>query len=135
MTVNVIKYKLHMIRLRIELEEKEAGRSIFKCTNCSRVYTELDLKDIFMTMECTVCHSEVKEEIKPFRNLMNLFNTQFAMIFKLLRKVENIKLTNIVEKPKPVHLDSLLKRIPSLEEIKPEVPVKIKEKSKKRNYS
>ena len=42
--VNVIKYKLDMMRKRMETEERDAtSRASFKCTNCMKTYTDLEV--------------------------------------------------------------------------------------------
>ena len=90
MMVNIIKYKLDKIRIQIEGEENQAStRANFKCTNCAKKYTDLDTKDIFLTMTCLYCGMEVEEDTGSMpsrvpRNLLNKFNTQLLVIFELL---------------------------------------------------
>ncbi len=69
MMVNVIKYKLDKIRIQIESEEKQCtARANFKCTSCSKTYSDLDTKDIFLTMTCLFCGSEVEEDVSCLPN-------------------------------------------------------------------
>jgi transcription initiation factor TFIIE subunit alpha len=63
MMVNVIKYKLDKIRIQIECDEKQCtSRANFKCSNCNKPYTDLDMKDIFLTMQCIHCGGPVVED-------------------------------------------------------------------------
>ena len=42
--VNVVKYKLLMMRKKLETEERNAtSRASFKCTNCLKTYTDLEV--------------------------------------------------------------------------------------------
>jgi transcription initiation factor TFIIE subunit alpha len=46
--VNVIKYKLDLMRKRLETEERDAtSRASFKCTNCSKAFTDLEVDQLF----------------------------------------------------------------------------------------
>jgi transcription initiation factor TFIIE subunit alpha len=46
--VNVIKYKLDLMRKRLETEERDAtSRANFKCTNCSKSFTDLEIDQLF----------------------------------------------------------------------------------------
>lgn len=46
--VNVIKYKLDMMRKRLETEERDAtSRANFKCTNCFKPFTDLEVDQLF----------------------------------------------------------------------------------------
>lgn len=100
MLVNIVKYKLDRIRIQIETEDKQfTTRAQFKCTQCMKTYTDLDTKDIFLTMRCVYCGADVDEDSSTLpasrqngqRNLIHTFNTQMAVIFELLSKVEHIR--------------------------------------------
>lgn len=107
MMVNVVKYKLDKIRIQIETEEKQCtSRASFKCTQCKRAYSDLDTREIFLTMRCIYCNGEVEEDSsnqtnRATRNLLLKFNTQMELIFILLRDVEHIRLASDLLSPKP----------------------------------
>lgn len=49
--VNVVKYKLDLMRKKMETEERDAtSRASFKCTNCLKTFTDLEvsLKIIYL---------------------------------------------------------------------------------------
>jgi len=66
--VNVVKYKLHHMRRKIETDERDAtNRASFSCPDCMKKYTDLEV-DQLMDMvtgclRCTYCHSELTEEL------------------------------------------------------------------------
>lgn len=97
--VNVIKYKIDKIRERIENDQLKSTQTIYRCVNCNKMFTELDLKDFFLTMKCSRCFGEIHEEIHQFRNLLQTFNTKMSRVFELLKKVEKIKLPLFVTRP------------------------------------
>lgn len=117
MMVNVIKYKLDKIRIQIESEEKQCtSRANFKCTNCSKTYSDLDTKDIFLTMTCLYCNAEVEEDIsclpnRSSRNLLAKFNTQMEIVFELLSRVEHVRLADDILRPEPVDMTNVLERM------------------------
>jgi transcription initiation factor IIE alpha subunit len=117
MMVNVIKYKIDKIRIQIESEEKQCtSRANFKCTNCRKTYSDLDTKDIFLTMTCLYCNAEVEEDVSclPNRSTVNLqaiFNTQMNVVFQLLSKVENIRLADDILVPQPVDMTHVLEKM------------------------
>lgn len=42
--VNVVKYKLDLMRKRMETEERDAtSRASFKCPNCNKTFTDLEV--------------------------------------------------------------------------------------------
>lgn len=105
MAVNVIKYKLDKIRIRIEAEEKESIRGYYKCSNCPKTFSELDLRELFIGIKCPRCNGEIKEDTtRSYRNLLNIFNSQMSIIFKLLRKVERVRLAESITRPKEIDL-------------------------------
>jgi transcription initiation factor TFIIE subunit alpha len=117
MLVNVIKYKLDRIRFQIELDENQfTTRAQFKCTQCAKTYSDLDTKDIFLTMRCIHCGADVDEDTSALpkqsaRNLLNKFNTQMAPIFELLSRVEHIRLADCILRPEPVDMSYVLERM------------------------
>lgn len=119
MMVNIIKYKLHRIRQQIELNDNQSTkRANFICTNCKKTYTDLDTKEIFLTMTCSFCGAEVEEDMANMpqevsRNLLSKFNTQTKTIYDLLARVENVHLADFILRPKPVDLTPVLERISS----------------------
>jgi len=117
MTVNVIKYKLDKIRIQIESEEKQCtARANFKCTSCSKTYSDLDTKDIFLTMTCLFCGAEVEEDVsclpnRSSRNLLAKFNTQMEIVFELLSRVEHVRLADDILRPEPVDMTHVIERM------------------------
>lgn len=97
--VNVIKYKIEIIRERIENEQLKSTQTIYKCANCHKFFTEIDFKDFFLTMKCPRCYGEIREEIHEFRNLVQIFNSKMSRVFELLKKVEKITLPLSVIRP------------------------------------
>jgi transcription initiation factor TFIIE subunit alpha len=114
MIVKVIKYKFFKIRIKIEYEEKQyTNKSNFKCTNCHKTYSDLDTKEIFLTMCCVYCNAEVEEDNSclPNRSTPNLqakFNTQMNVVFQLLIKVESLRLADDILVPQPVDMTHVL---------------------------
>lgn len=112
--VNVVKYKLDMMRKKIETEERNStSRASFKCPNCQKCFTDLQVNEIFdpfsNTLMCDYCHTEVEEEAlaqtkTDVRTLMVKFNEQMEPLFDLLREVEDIKLAPEILEPEPVDL-------------------------------
>nr|NVI79033.1 transcription factor IIEalpha [Cucujiformia] len=100
--VNVVKYKLDLMRKRLETEERDAtSRASFKCPNCLKTFTDLEADQLFdfMTSEfrCTYCREVVEEDLsalpkKDSRLLLAKFNEQLEPLYILLREVEGIKL-------------------------------------------
>nr|MBE5727460.1 transcription factor IIEalpha [Cucujiformia] len=100
--VNVVKYKLDLMRKRLETEERDAtSRASFKCPNCFKTFTDLEADQLFdfMTSEfrCTYCREVVEEDLsalpkKDSRLLLAKFNEQLEPLYVLLREVEGIKL-------------------------------------------
>nr|NVI79043.1 transcription factor IIEalpha [Cucujiformia] len=100
--VNVVKYKLDLMRKRLETEERDAtSRASFKCPSCLKTFTDLEADQLFdfMTGEfrCTYCRQVVEEDSsalpkKDSRLLLAKFNEQVEPLYILLREVEGIKL-------------------------------------------
>jgi len=110
--VNIVKYKLDMMRKKMEVEERDAtSRSSFKCSGCDKQFSDLEADQLFDPMsgefKCTFCGSPVDEDEsampkKESRKLLATFNEQMEPLFNLLRIVEDIKLADEVLEPDPV---------------------------------
>lgn len=113
--VNVIKYKLDLMRKRLETEERDAtSRASFKCTNCTKAFTDLEVDQLFDfntgEFSCLICGSLVVEDMsampkKDSRLMLARFNEQLQPLYDLLREVEGIKLAPEVLEPEPVDID------------------------------
>lgn len=115
--VNVVKYKLDLMRKRMETEERDAtSRASFKCPECLKTFTDLEADQLFdpVTCEfrCTFCGVGVEEDKsalpkKDSRLLMAKFNEQMQPLYDLLREVEDIKLAPELLEPEPTDLDTI----------------------------
>ncbi|XP_016959082.1 general transcription factor IIE subunit 1 isoform X1 [Drosophila biarmipes] len=115
--VNVVKYKLDLMRKRMETEERDAtSRASFKCSMCSKTFTDLEADQLFdmatLEFRCTFCGSSVEEDSaampkKDSRLLLAHFNEQLQPLYDLLREVEGIKLAPEVLEPEPVDIDTI----------------------------
>eukprot|EP00092_Neocalanus_flemingeri_P019379 GFUD01020993.1.p1 GENE.GFUD01020993.1~~GFUD01020993.1.p1 ORF type:complete len:432 (-),score=178.57 GFUD01020993.1:117-1412(-) len=114
--VNIVKYKLDHMRKKMETEERDAtSRSSFRCTNCTKQFTDLEADQLFdfVTQEfkCTYCAHTVEEDEsampkKDSRLLLAKFNDQMEKLYELLRIVEDIRLAPEVLEPDPVDIAS-----------------------------
>lgn len=115
--VNVVKYKLDLMRKRMETEERDAtSRASFKCTNCNKTFTDLEADQLFdfntQEFRCTYCGSTVEEDssampTKDSRLMLARFNEQLQPLYDLLREVEGIKLAPEILEPEPVDIDTI----------------------------
>ncbi|XP_072940471.1 general transcription factor IIE subunit 1 [Epargyreus clarus] len=115
--VNVVKYKLDLMRKRMETEERDAtGRASFKCPGCAKTFTDLEADQLYdmMTQEfrCTFCCQVVEEDQsalpkKDCRLLLAKFNEQLETLYMLLREVEGIKLAPEILEPEPVDINTI----------------------------
>lgn len=115
--VNVVKYKLDLMRKRMETEERDAtSRASFKCPECLKTFTDLEADQLFdpMTCEfrCTFCGVTVEEDKsalpkKDSRLLLAKFNEQMQPLYDLLREVEDVKLAPELLEPEPTDLDTI----------------------------
>lgn len=115
--VNVIKYKLDLMRKRMETEERDAtSRASFKCPGCFKTFTDLEADQLFdyatCEFRCTYCKEVVEEDQsalpkKDSRLLLAKFNEQLEPLFVLLREVEGIKLAPEVLEPEPVDISTI----------------------------
>ncbi|XP_026466512.1 general transcription factor IIE subunit 1-like [Ctenocephalides felis] len=115
--VNVVKYKLDLMRKRMETEERDAtSRASFKCLGCDKTFTDLEADQLFnfATSEfcCTFCNSAVEEDLsalpkKDSRLLLAKFNEQLEPLYMLLRQVEGLKLAPEILEPEPVDINTI----------------------------
>ncbi|RZF46514.1 hypothetical protein LSTR_LSTR009296 [Laodelphax striatellus] len=115
--VNVVKYKLDLMRKRMETEERDAtSRASFKCPRCMKTFTDLEADQLFdFTTEefrCTYCREVVEEDQsalpkKDSRLLLAKFNSQLEPLYELLRQVEGIRLAPEVLEPEPVDISTI----------------------------
>ncbi|XP_071857923.1 transcription factor IIEalpha [Bombus fervidus] len=115
--VNVVKYKLDLMRKRMETEERDAtSRASFKCTNCLKTFTDLEADQLFDIttgeFRCTYCREVVEEDQsalpkKDSRLLLAKFNEQLEPLYILLREVEGIKLAPEILEPEPVDINTI----------------------------
>lgn len=115
--VNVIKYKLDLMRKRLETEERDAtSRASFKCPGCLKTFTDLEADQLFDyasgEFHCTFCRVVVEEDSsalpkKDSRLLLAKFNEQLEPLYILLREVEGIKLAPEVLEPEPVDISMI----------------------------
>ncbi|XP_058985462.1 general transcription factor IIE subunit 1 [Musca domestica] len=115
--VNVVKYKLDLMRKRMETEERDAtSRASFKCTNCNKTFTDLEADQLFdfntQEFRCTYCGCTVEEDTsamptKDSRLMLARFNEQLQPLYDLLREVEGIKLAPEILEPEPVDIDTI----------------------------
>ncbi|XP_057326005.1 general transcription factor IIE subunit 1 [Microplitis mediator] len=115
--VNVVKYKLDLMRKKLETEERDAtSRSSFKCTNCLKTFTDLEADQLFdgttEEFRCTFCREIVEEDQsalpkKDSRLLLAKFNEQLQPLWILLHEVEGIKLAPEILEPEPVDINTI----------------------------
>ncbi|XP_051174349.1 general transcription factor IIE subunit 1 [Leptopilina boulardi] len=115
--VNVVKYKLLMMRKKLETEERNAtSRASFKCTNCLKTYTDLEADQLFdmstQEFKCTYCGEIVEEDQsalpkKDSRLLLARFNEQMEPLYILLRDIEGIKLAPELLEPEAVDINTI----------------------------
>ncbi|XP_049865936.1 general transcription factor IIE subunit 1 [Pectinophora gossypiella] len=115
--VNVVKYKLDLMRKRMETEERDAtSRASFKCPACGKTFTDLEADQLYdmMTQEfrCTFCNQVVEEDQsalpkKDSRLLLAKYNEQLEPLYILLREVEGIKLAPEILEPEPVDINTI----------------------------
>lgn len=115
--VNVVKYKLDLMRKRMETEERDAtSRASFKCTECLKTFTDLEADQLFNPMtgdfRCTYCGADVEEDSsampkKDSRQMLAKFNEQMQPLYDLLQQVEDIKLAPELLEPEPTDLDTI----------------------------
>ncbi|KAJ8930191.1 hypothetical protein NQ314_017031 [Rhamnusium bicolor] len=94
--VNVIKYKLDLMRKRLETEERDAtSRASFKCPGCLKTFTDLEADQLF---DFTT---------SEFRCTYSKFNEQLEPLYILLREVVGIRLAPELLEPEPVDISTI----------------------------
>ena len=113
--VNVVKYKLHKMREKIESEERDnSNRASFVCPQCQSSYTDLQVNQLLDIttgrLFCSFCTTEVEEDqsagpktdsrtmlAKVNSTLRNVWH--FIICFRTLRSYEAImsRVDKIVE--------------------------------------
>ncbi|CDW54270.1 general transcription factor IIE subunit 1 [Trichuris trichiura] len=66
--LNMVKYKLDLMRKKLESQENSSSnRSSFKCTKCSKVYSDLEINVLWngQEMKCVYCANIVVENDVP----------------------------------------------------------------------
>uniref|UniRef100_F6RRS1 General transcription factor IIE subunit 1-like n=1 Tax=Ciona intestinalis TaxID=7719 RepID=F6RRS1_CIOIN len=114
---NVIKYKLHHMHKRIETRERDSNnRPSFKCPTCGNTYSDLEVNQLidpmFGTLNCVYCKTEVLEDKESASNQdartsQARFNQQMEPLYKMLKEVENITLSQDILEPKPTLIPQL----------------------------
>ncbi|KAL4233872.1 General transcription factor IIE subunit 1 [Mactra antiquata] len=117
MFVNVVKYKLDHVRRKIEMEERDnTSRASFRCDDCQKSYTDLEVDQLFdlttQTFRCTICDNEVVEDEsaiqkKDARTLLAKFNEQIQPLIELLQECEDVRLAPELLEPEPTDIRSL----------------------------
>ncbi|CAG5109188.1 Similar to GTF2E1: General transcription factor IIE subunit 1 (Pongo abelii) [Cotesia congregata] len=115
--VNVVKYKLDLMRKKLETEERDAtSRSSFKCTNCLKTFTDLEADQLFDEttgeFRCTFCREIVEEDQsalpkKDSRLMLAKYNEQLEPIYGLLSSVDGIKLASAILEPEPIDINTI----------------------------
>src|SRR6218665_2365951 len=113
--INVVKYKLHNMRRKIENDERQSThRASFICPGCRKQYTDLDVGQLMTVtgqLTCYYCQSEVEEEMSETpkssqQSLMVRFNHQMEPIYKLLQELDGINLAPEILEPQPKEMKS-----------------------------
>lgn len=119
--VNVVKYKLDHMRRKIETEERDStSRASFKCLNCLKSFTDLEVNLLFdplsQELRCTHCNFQVEEDDSSLpkhdsRLLLAKFNEQIQPMFELLQQVEDIRLAPEILEPEPTDMSAIKREI------------------------
>jgi len=115
--VNVVKYKLHKMREKIESEERDnSNRASFVCPQCQSSYTDLQVNQLLDIttgrLFCSFCTTEVEEDQSAgpktdSRTILAKFNMQMANLYDLLRETETTDFTPTMTDPEPTFVRSL----------------------------
>ena len=109
--INVVKYKLHCMRDKIQAKEKEAiYQDTFKCPVCLKTFNNSDAGDLLDpatgTLKCTLCSNVVEEQLpdkdEDCTNLMAVFNEEMKPIYDCLEELDNITLSEAILNPIPI---------------------------------
>ncbi|KHJ46185.1 TFIIE alpha subunit [Trichuris suis] len=86
--LNMVKYKLDLMRKKLESQENSSSnRSSFKCTKCSKVYSDLEINVLWNGQE--------------MKTSLAKFNEQLWPLFDLLISLEGIQLAPHLLEPDP----------------------------------
>ncbi|XP_051891181.1 general transcription factor IIE subunit 1-like [Pristis pectinata] len=115
--VDVVKYKLDIMRRKIETDERNSTtRSSFKCPVCFSTFSDLEVNHLFDpctgNFNCTYCHAEVEEDASAIpkrdaRTLLATFNEQVEPIYALLHETEDVALPHELLEPQPTEIPEL----------------------------
>uniref|UniRef100_UPI00398E486C general transcription factor IIE subunit 1-like n=1 Tax=Pristiophorus japonicus TaxID=55135 RepID=UPI00398E486C len=115
--VDVVKYKLDIMRRKIETDERNSStRSSFKCPLCFSTFSDLEVNHLFDpctgNFNCTYCQTEVEEDASAIpkrdaRTLLASFNEQIEPIYALLHETEDIALPHELLEPQPTEIPEL----------------------------
>ncbi|GCB62867.1 hypothetical protein scyTo_0004320 [Scyliorhinus torazame] len=115
--VDVVKYKLDVVRRKIETDERNSStRSSFKCPLCFSTFSDLEVNHLFDpctgNFNCTYCHTEVEEDASAIpkrdaRTILATFNEQIEPIYALLHETEDIALSHELLEPQPTEIPEL----------------------------
>ena len=108
--VNVVKFKLDMMRRRLESAQRETtSRYSYRCPDCQKTFTELDVHYLLDAASgallCTHCRHEVEEEedkagIADARALMLKYHDQVRRpIDEMLHRCERLHLSTELQEP------------------------------------
>ncbi|KAG2465693.1 T2EA factor, partial [Polypterus senegalus] len=116
--VDVVKYRLDLVRRRIESDERESSnRASFRCPVCSSTFSDLEVNHLFDPgsgeFRCTYCCAEVQEDASALpkqdsRTLLAKFNEQIEPIYLLLRETEDVVLPFELLEPEPTEISGLM---------------------------
>jgi transcription initiation factor IIE alpha subunit len=103
--INVVKYRLINMQTYVENLERQQTykQSNYKCEQCSKEYTELDIGKLYDltqdTLICLICGGYVHEDIETKETTattnrqvatMSLFNEQMKPLYQILEKIDDI---------------------------------------------
>jgi transcription initiation factor IIE alpha subunit len=121
--INVVKYRLINMQTYVENLERQQiyKQSNYKCEQCSKEYTELDIGKLYdltqETLICLICGGNVHEDIETKETTttdgqvanMSLFNEQMKPLFEILEKIDEI-MTNEQQMKNPSDQDSFFQQ-------------------------
>ncbi|KAH7937996.1 hypothetical protein HPB49_019099 [Dermacentor silvarum] len=118
--VNVVKYKLDHMRRKIETEERDStSRASFRCTGCSKSFTDLEADRLLDfasgQFRCSYCCAPVEEDQAALprqdsRLLLARFNDQIQPLYTLLRELDDVRLAPHLLEPEPTDLSAVLQQ-------------------------
>uniref|UniRef100_A0A1E1XBY6 General transcription factor IIE subunit 1 n=1 Tax=Amblyomma aureolatum TaxID=187763 RepID=A0A1E1XBY6_9ACAR len=118
--VNVVKYKLDHMRRKIETEERDStSRASFRCTGCSKSFTDLEADRLLDfasgQFRCSYCSAPVEEDQAALprqdsRLLLARFNDQIQPLYTLLRELDDVRLAPHLLEPEPTDLSAVLQQ-------------------------